>query len=273
MSSTGAPTGSSRRASFVARRRRSLLFRKAAGLCRRYLEAWSNLNYDIDSNGESSVLRTVARFDPAVVLDVGANVGDWTLLARRHFPKAAIHSFEISPPTFATLSERCGGLANVTLHNFGVSDVAETISIRHYPDVPALTTSSNYPHPFEYREIPAETDTGDAFASRSALAHIDLLKIDVEGMEDRILRGFESMLSRRAIDLVQFEYGRVNILNHFLLRDFHAFFRERGYIVGKIYPDGVEFRDYQLADEDFLGPNYLACRSDRTDYLRALGCA
>jgi hypothetical protein len=30
--------------------------------------------------------------------------------------------------------------------------------------------------------------------------------------------------------------------------------------VGKIYPDYVDFRDYDLSDEDFLGPNYLACR-------------
>lgn len=30
------------------------------------------------------------------------------------------------------------------------------------------------------------------------------------------------------------------------------------YAVGKIYPDYVDFRDYDLGDEDFLGPNYLA---------------
>jgi len=59
--------------------------------------------------------------------------------------------------------------------------------------------------------------------------------------------------------LVQFEYGRVNILTHFLLRDFYELFARFGYVVGKIYPDHVDFRSYDLGDEDFLGPNYFAC--------------
>jgi hypothetical protein len=75
------------------------------------------------------------------------------------------------------------------------------------------------------------------------------------------------MFTRRAIELAQFEYGRVSIVNGFLLKDFHAFFRERGYSVGKIFPNYVDFRDYNLADEDFIGPNYLACRKDNTAYL------
>jgi hypothetical protein len=41
--------------------------------------------------------------------------------------------------------------------------------------------------------------------------------------------------------------------------------------VGKIFPNGVEFREYELADEDFMGPNYLACRAARDDYVQALG--
>jgi len=84
------------------------------------------------------------------------------------------------------------------------------------------------------------------------------------------LTGFGDMLARNDISLVQFEYGRVNIVNHFLLRDFYAFFRERGYVVGKIFPNYVEFRDYDLMDEDFLGPNYLACAEDMVELRQAL---
>ena len=71
-------------------------------------------------------------------------------------------------------------------------------------------------------------------------------------------------------DLVQFEYGRVNVVNRFFLRDFYDFFEARGYAVGKIFPTSVDFRDYELSDEDFMGPNYLACRRDKPEYLRAL---
>ena len=43
-------------------------------------------------------------------------------------------------------------------------------------------------------------------------------------------------------------------MTHFLLYDFYEFFETRGYVVGKIYPNYVDFRAYDLNDEDFLGP-------------------
>ena len=154
--------------------------------------------------------------------------------------------------------------------NVGLSDVAGTTRIRYYDALPALTTSTDYPHPLAFTELEAEVVTGDEYVARHSIEHIDLLKIDVEGMEEQVLKGFQRTLARKAIDVVQFEYGRVSIVNRFLLRDFCNFFRERGYVVGKIFPNYVDFRDYELEDEDFMGPNFLACREERADYLQAL---
>ncbi len=257
-------------ARLVARRRRGFVARKFAGLARRYLEWHSNVNYDIDTNGEAFVLMTLAAFPLRTVFDAGANRGDWSQAARTFFPQAQVHAFEIAPPTFELLQAKFAADPRVLCHNAGLSDSEGPITIRHYDELPALTTATAYPHPFRFSEIPARTVRGDRHAARHEVEHIDFLKIDVEGMEEQVLRGFDALFSRRAIDVVQFEYGRVAILNHFLLRDFHAFFRERGFVVGKMYPGYVDFREFDLADEDFLGPNYLACRADRTDYVDAL---
>ena len=73
-----------------------------------------------------------------------------------------------------------------------------------------------------------------------------------------------------AIDLVQFEYGQVSILNRFLLADFYKFFRERYFVVGKIFSNHVDFHDHDLSDENFVGPNYLACRRSSPDLVQAL---
>jgi hypothetical protein len=154
--------------------------------------------------------------------------------------------------------------------NLGLSDAAGEVTLRHYPGLPALTTATDYPHPFPSTELLGRVEPGDALAARLGVERIDLLKIDVEGMEPRVLAGFSGCFERGAIELVQFEYGRVNILSRFLLRDFYAFFTERGYRVGKLYPERVDFRPYDLADEDFLGPNYVACRSLRADLVEAL---
>ncbi len=257
----------------VVRHRRDFLIRKVAGLCRRYLDWYGNLSYDMATNGEAFILHTLAGFQFKVIFDVGANVGEWTATARKSCSQAEIHCFEISPPTFAKLVANTQSLGNVFCHNIGLSDKADSIRLRHYNDFPALTTNTDYPHPFSYSEITAAVTSGDEYSAAHQICHIDLLKIDVEGMEEQVLRGFQQMFDRQAIDLVQFEYGQVNIVNRFLLRDAYRFFRERGYVVGKVFPSYVDFRDYNFRDEDFIGPNYLACREERPDYIHALSGA
>jgi FkbM family methyltransferase len=258
-------------AHWVARHRRSVPVRRLAGLARRWLDWQANLDYELASNGEAELLRRLAHFKPRLIIDAGANVGDWSRAALDCCPTAQLHAFEIAAPTFATLQARLQGEARLQLHAVGLSDAPGEITLQHFAGAPALTTATAYPHPFAAQALAARVMRGDDFAAAQGIRHIDLLKIDVEGMEAQVLRGFDGLLRSQAVDLVQFEYGRVNILNRFLLADFHAFFAERGYRVGKLYPDGVDFRDYDLADEDFRGPNYLACRAQRTDLLQALG--
>ena len=256
---------------FVARHGRGIFLRKAAGACLRYLRWHANVDYDLETNGEARVLEVLARFSPQVIFDVGANVGDWSLAAAARCPTATIFAFEIVPSTFERLRARTGHLRSVRAASTGLSDTPGEVRLRHFDAWPALTTASEYPHPYAWTEVAGTVTTGDDFAAHAGVERIDLLKIDVEGMEEQVLAGFRAMLDRRAIDLVQFEYGRVNIVNHFLLRDAHALFRRHGYVVGKVYPRWVDFREYDLGDEDFLGPNFVACRSDRPDLLRALG--
>ena len=85
-----------------------------------------------------------------------------------------------------------------------------------------------------------------------------------------VLNGFDAAFRAGQIDVIQFEYGKVNIITHFLLRDFYEFLEPRGYSVGKLFPDHVDFRSYDLEDEDFLGPNYVAVRTTRADIIDTL---
>lgn len=82
---------------------------------------------------------------------------------------------------------------------------------------------------------------GDDFLTREGIQDVDFLKLDLEGAEHLVLQGLESSLRRQRVRFLQFEYGRVNILTHFLLRDFPQLLTSYGYVVGKIYPDYVDF--------------------------------
>ncbi len=70
----------------------------------------ANLDYDIASNGEASVISKCCDND-SVVFDVGANKGDWSKAVLSQYPKARIHCFEIVPATARLLADGPGRYA------------------------------------------------------------------------------------------------------------------------------------------------------------------
>lgn len=238
-----------------------------ASECIKFLECYENFNYDIHSNGERFVLETLARQPLTCIFDVGAHIGTWALLANQCLPNAKIHCFEIAKPTQVMLKEQTNGLSNIIVNDFGLSDREGEITLKFYPQVRDQSSIIDFPHPIDYVLMKAPVTCGDLYMQKHGITHIDFVKLDVEGAEDRVLQGFSNALQNRLIDVIQFEYGQVNILTKFLLYDFYALFRKHGYGVGKIYPNYVDFRKYSFAHEDFHGPNFLAVREELVDHL------
>jgi FkbM family methyltransferase len=240
-----------------------------ARFCQNFLQAYKNWNYNLEVNGERWLLKRLADFAPAVVFDVGANVGDWLLAARSELPTAQLHAFEIIETTSEELLKRTAGQTGIVVNRFGLSDQEGTITMRAFEASSTLATQTAYPHG-KYSELECPVRRGDAYLRDNGIERIDLLKLDVEGAERQVLSGFAKTLDEGRIDVIQFEYGKVAILTHFLLKDAYELLEAKGYTVGKLYPDHVDFRAYKLEDEDFLGPNYVAVRSARTDLVEAL---
>jgi FkbM family methyltransferase len=245
--------------------------------------AWKNKQYDVALNGEAALLHLLRPFAPVTLIDVGANVGEWALAACRALPGANVHAFEIAPKTADRLArsiDAAGRREQVVINRLGLADVEGEIAL--YLTRDSDTESSTLRAAVEFAakdqglgeviETTARVTTGDAYLRTHAIAHVDLLKIDVEGAEFSVLEGFAESFARGAIDMVQSEYGPINLTTRKLLADFVAFFIEKGFAVGKIYPEGVAFKPYELGDEDFVGPNYLACHERRGNIIAALRC-
>ena len=67
---------------------------------------------------------------------------------------------------------------------------------------------------------------------------ISLLKIDTEGYESEVLKGFRRIISR--INVIQFEYGKANLFSKYFLKDyFNDYYND--FYIGKLYPNGVDF--------------------------------
>ena len=246
----------------TARARQSRVLATTAKLCRQYLKWYGNGSYKPERNGERWLLQVLSKAPVEVVLDVGANVGKWSLLAAEAFSQALVYALEIVPMTAATLRLRTAEQSRIRTFEHGLAAETGSLCMHFDPSASTHATYTDYPHDWTGAALDCLVMRGDEFLAQQGIAHVDFLKIDVEGAEHLVLQGLADTLARGGVRFIQFEYGRVNILTHFLLRDFYHLLEGYGYRVGKIYPDHVDLRPYELNDEDFLGPNYLACRAD-----------
>ncbi len=258
-------------ARYVSQHRQTRLVRYFARKCARFMECYENdSNYDFATNGERFVLQVLARHDFRTILDVGANVGDWSRMAHELFPSATIHSFEILRPTYEVLVAATRHMPRIKANACGLLDHTGEITLNTFAGVSTITTMTDYPHEFERQTARGRVITGDEYVRQNGIERIDLLKLDVEGAENLVLTGLEETIRSGRVSIVQFEYGQVSVLTKFLLRDFYGFFTGHGYRLGKIYPDYVDFRPYEFRHEDFRGANYLAVREDRPDLFEGL---
>jgi FkbM family methyltransferase len=259
--------------SAISSRHRNPIVRGLRRVSHSYLDLSGNHSYDAGRNGEFRLLRRLGAGNVECVFDVGANEGEWVMGAARLLPQARFHCFEIVPDTARELVERTRAIGDrIQINAVGLSDAPGTLDVHVYPGFTEGASATDFEHSGMRSELQkCDVIVGDSFCEERGIERIDLLKIDTEGFDLRVLRGFDRMLGLGAIDVVQFEYGLANIASRALLADFHAFLGGHGFAVGKIWPTEVDFRAYDpRLDEDFRGPNYLAVRHGRADLLARL---
>lgn len=131
-----------------------------------------------------------------VFLDVGANVGTHTLymtgLCR------TVHAFEPYPKVRRTLAERVAGnrIENVIIHDVGLSDRDEVAPF--YVPQGANEGTGSFLAEWHTQGRPSQSARlvrGDDYLRGLGVGAVDLVKIDVEGFEARVLRGLRETLS------------------------------------------------------------------------------
>jgi len=222
----------------------------------------------ISVNGELMVQRVVRDHcgnSECVAFDVGANRGEWSrsLLDSPGNVPLLVHAFEPASATVRLLQE------NLKPWNGKVQIVPAALSsstgtAEFFVVGEGLGTNSLHAHTASQQgSETVRLITADEYCAQKNIIRIDLLKIDAEGHDFEVLRGAQQMLSRRAIQVLQFEYNQRWIDSRHFLKDAFDLLLPLGYHIGKITPRGIEFYPaYHCELESFREANYLACLAE-----------
>ena len=259
-------------ASLIAQHRGSVKIEKLVRQLDAFYRKLDNVDFNIKNNGELRVLNILSKFNFRILFDVGANEGQYSLLLGNIFPEAKIHAFEIVPATYNKLLANIKSIENIVPVNHGLGDREEIIEV-HMGKGSATATAFKIDgmkfHSDYYRNThKCPVRTAYDYIIENEIDSIDFVKIDVEGMDYRVIKGFDEFITN--IKVVQFEYGIFNISSHDLLADFCKYFKDNDFIVGKIFPKHVAFFDYHFNYETFHGGNFLAVKSNETELIAKL---
>jgi FkbM family methyltransferase len=173
-----------------------------------------NLNYD----------------NNAIVMDIGANIGIYTILLSHIYPKAKIIAIEASPSIFEMLRSNCklNNLlfpgSNVLLINKAISDKDDTTA--EFDEKHSMSTmleefltnlsSTILTNQDELNKRVVRTITIDNLVETTGVNEISLLKIDVEGAEVLALKGAINALTQKKIKNMVIEYHSLENYNYII---------------------------------------------------------
>lgn len=219
--------------------------------------------------GEARTLRAIAGgWGPRpTILDVGAHHGEYANMVKQLAPEATIYAFEPHPKAFTHLRQNATAHGYVAV-NAGCGEKTACLPLYDYAE------HEGSPHASLYYEVIVSLHKGkpvattvnvvalDDFIRDHDIRRVDLLKIDTEGHELRVLAGLRAALAENLIDVVQFEFNAMNVISRAYLRDFYAALPQ--YEFHRVLLDGlVAFGEYSpVFSEIFAYQNIVAVRKD-----------
>ena len=232
------------------------------------------MNYENGKlSGEYYFLRKILKNkNIKTIFDVGANIGDYSKKIMELNPNIELYSFEPHPETFKKLKE-IAGLYSFSAFNLGCGNKDEIIKIYDYKDKDGSTHASIYKdviekiHKSESIAHNINIIKLDDFVKEYNVDKIDLLKIDVEGNELKILKGATELIKNNKIDVIHFEFNEMNVYSRVFFRDFYELLTNYNFY--RMLPDGLIFLgDYNpIYQEIFAYQNIVAIRKDLKNYF------
>ncbi len=160
-------------------------------------------------------------FAPERVLDIGANIGLFSIWCAHHFPDSTIHAYEPNPRILPDAAKNLAG-TGVTLFPFSVGK--ETGFARMIDPSESRRAQITVQNDGDIKVIALDE------AVQRIGGAVDLLKLDVEGTEWAI---FENEKAFEHIRMIRMEY---HLMGGRKLEDFSSTVRNLGFQVDRLVP-------------------------------------
>jgi len=199
----------------------------------------------------------------AILIDIGANRGDWTAHARGILDSLGKHglayAFEPTQSTYTFLTNRFKVDDSVKLNKIALSE--HTGEAEFFVNGELAGTNSLYDTQGTVAET-VQTQRFDDFWVSAGLKTVLFVKSDTEGHDMSVLRGAEKSLRAGSIEVWQFEYNHRWVFNHSVLKDVFDFIEDKPYSLGKLYGNGIEiYEKWHPEIERFFEANYVLVRN------------
>ena len=150
--------------------------------------------------------------DGCTIIDVGGSIGQSIDRFKKIFPNSLIHSFEPIKNDFEILEKNYGNDNSIKLNNFAFGEKKETktLYINAKSDCSSfykVNIKSDWlkirsqklnisPEEFTVSTQETKVTTIDEYVKENNLKQIDILKIDTQGTEDKVLEGAKESLKK-----------------------------------------------------------------------------
>ena len=170
-----------------------------------FSEFWS-VSKIIPTPGERSFFESKCPKE-GVILDVGANIGLFSLYFSRLRPCSAVYAFEPCADTFRRLEKniKLNGCENILPMRKALSDREGSAEL--------VPSGSSHMHRIDQfsagggRVERVQVQSVDEFCEEQSIKNVGFLKIDVEGADVDVLFGAEKLFSRRLVHAGQIEFA------------------------------------------------------------------
>lgn len=198
----------------------------------------------VDSQDRTSLITLIKSYLPEnpVIVDAGAFDGADSVLMSQLIPGSTIHAFEPDPENYIALQKKIKNVDNILCYSTALSDTTGIVQFHRSENVHFSVDHGSgsllapkehlvqFPHILFKEVIDVFATTLDIWASTHKIKQIDLLWLDLQGMELTVLKAAPHMLKN-----VKVVYTEVEFIEQYagqcLYNDVRTWLENQGFIM------------------------------------------